>query len=456
MASMGPLFDFSLQLQAACTSIADSQLHAISQNRAGFESWLAEALDLGRASLSSPPRAVPACERPTVRLLRTAAPPTKPAGDTRPAQAKVLHSPPPRSPEQPQRERAAEKSPESPAKRPRTDCADASPEGCRQELKHLPLEQVGAAPSPCRATLKMKPVPSTPPPQGPPPSGFGMGSKPTITASSQDSAGPPSPKKRSRQEENEGTPVTPVKEAWASSTQVRPEVPVVASAISALPPPRIGLFASASAPAAAAPAIFAQPSNTEVTEALGASGAAAGHANEAPDEEEDEAESDGGSEGEGSGGSFRRGSQELHVHEGVPLHNLSAIFVLAVAVGDGHAVFVSRGGQAFAVGRNDRGQLGLCDHNVRCQPTMLPPLRAMQVAADDPGQDARGESSFPPAESQRSRQSGRSSSKPKVQPIRTDLSEFAIIAAACGSVHTLLLARPLKGGEQQVFICGAW
>ncbi|CAE8649492.1 unnamed protein product, partial [Polarella glacialis] len=60
------------------------------------------------------------------------------------------------------------------------------------------------------------------------------------------------------------------------------------------------------------------------------------------------------------------------------------------------------------------------------------------------------------AESQRSRQSGRSSSKPKVQPIRTDLSECAIIAAACGSVHTLLLARPLKGGEQQVFICGAW
>ncbi|CAE8688351.1 unnamed protein product [Polarella glacialis] len=130
-------------------------------------------------------------------------------------------------------------------------------------------------------------------------------------------------------------------------------------------------------------------------QALGASGAAAGHANEAPDEEEDEAQSDGGSEGEGSGGSFRRGSQELHVHEGVPLHNLSAIFVLAVAVGDGHAVFVSRGGQAFAVGRNDRGQLGLCDHNVRCQPTMLPPLRAMQVAADAPGSEDVAPSSAP-------------------------------------------------------------
>eukprot|EP00929_Paragymnodinium_shiwhaense_P061358 TRINITY_DN30639_c0_g2_i3.p1 TRINITY_DN30639_c0_g2~~TRINITY_DN30639_c0_g2_i3.p1 ORF type:complete len:585 (-),score=103.11 TRINITY_DN30639_c0_g2_i3:589-2343(-) len=104
----------------------------------------------------------------------------------------------------------------------------------------------------------------------------------------------------------------------------------------------------------------------------------------APDEDEEaaEAEAEGGEEADEDDAEEDNAPKALLrklvgvVNEGRVLPGLSSVSITSVAVGGGHAVFVARCGTAFVYGCNNRGQLGLGDCDHRCQAVELHTLKA--------------------------------------------------------------------------------
>ncbi|CAJ1347079.1 unnamed protein product [Effrenium voratum] len=111
--------------------------------------------------------------------------------------------------------------------------------------------------------------------------------------------------------------------------------------------------------------------------------------------------------------------------EGLQLSHdfLGQLMVSEVAVGGGHCILVTECGRAFGYGCNIRGQLGLPGQDATDSVQELPVLRGKE-------RNERG----------------------------LDLEDFFVLGAACGSEHTLLLARPARSSSsrRQVFVCGAW
>jgi len=100
---------------------------------------------------------------------------------------------------------------------------------------------------------------------------------------------------------------------------------------------------------------------------------------------------------------------------------LDRVIVSSVAVGGGHAIFVTTCSRAFGVGCNNRGQLGLGHREMTYQPEPLPDLR-----------DELGLGSVDSSD------------------------DFCFLASACGREHSLFLAIPRgKSRGKRVFACGA-
>jgi len=112
--------------------------------------------------------------------------------------------------------------------------------------------------------------------------------------------------------------------------------------------------------------------------------------------------------------------QETFPSEGLQLsHELMGQMVVSeVAVGGGHCILVSECGRSFGYGCNSRGQLGIGGEELESATLLeLPKLKSHQEGSQD----------------------------------------LIVLGAACGSEHTVLLARSQMGGSpRQVFVCGAW
>eukprot|EP00927_Polykrikos_kofoidii_P048585 TRINITY_DN4283_c0_g1_i1.p1 TRINITY_DN4283_c0_g1~~TRINITY_DN4283_c0_g1_i1.p1 ORF type:complete len:689 (+),score=52.83 TRINITY_DN4283_c0_g1_i1:297-2069(+) len=152
------------------------------------------------------------------------------------------------------------------------------------------------------------------------------------------------------------------------------------------------------------------------------------------------------------------------------VQGLSCVKVKSVAVGGNHAMFISWEGEAFGYGSNSCGQLGTGDFAPRLTAVKVPciPVEVEEVPRSLRASASKGRRfssqiwkrhhGFEEKDSQdRVRQS---------RTIRLDMTEREahVIAAACGSCHTVLLSRlrsagtevgVVAGDDNRMFVCGA-
>eukprot|EP00927_Polykrikos_kofoidii_P048586 TRINITY_DN4283_c0_g1_i2.p1 TRINITY_DN4283_c0_g1~~TRINITY_DN4283_c0_g1_i2.p1 ORF type:complete len:565 (+),score=58.37 TRINITY_DN4283_c0_g1_i2:304-1998(+) len=137
--------------------------------------------------------------------------------------------------------------------------------------------------------------------------------------------------------------------------------------------------------------------------------------------------------------------------KGFLVQGLSRVEVKSVAVGGNHAMFISWQGEAFCYGSNDCGQLGTGDFESRSVAAKVP---CIAVDVEELPHTARGSSDSQDMVSY-------------LPTVRTEVTEIQreahVIAAACGSYHTVLLSRvrsahtevgAAAGDNHRLFVCG--